>query len=69
LFINAPTGESPRSLPPDSAACWSDPAHLDGGGVSSEIIEQVGLESEVANDFILDETRTIAMIRWWGMYG
>jgi hypothetical protein len=44
------------NLRTDPDACWADPVDLEGQGVSSEIIEDLGVESEVANDFILDES-------------
>ncbi len=49
-------------------ACWSEPPDLEGLIASSEIIGQYGLETEVANDFILESAETITLARWWCGY-
>jgi hypothetical protein len=47
---------------------WSQPGVVDGDKISSEIIDDFGLTSEVAGDFVLacDGTATITMVTWWG---
>ena len=49
-------------------AYWSEPPNLDGLIASSEIIGEIGLESEVANDFIAADDALILGARWWGGY-
>ena len=48
--------------------CWSEPADLNGLIASSEVIGEFGLESEIANDFLLTTDATITLARWWGGY-
>ncbi len=47
--------------------CWSEPADLNGLIASSEQILAYGLESEVANDFMIDGA-VITRATWWGGY-
>jgi hypothetical protein len=51
----------------DSRAMWSEPPDLNGLLGSSEQILQLGLETELANDFIPTET-TVTHATWWGGY-
>lgn len=53
---------------PNPNVCWSEPPDLEGWILTSEVIGDFGLESEVANDFVLDEASTIVRARWWGGY-
>lgn len=55
-------------LPPNPDMCWSEPPDLQGYLVSSEVIGEFGLETETANDFVLDGDGTITVVRWWGGY-
>ncbi len=64
---------SPRSGPPTGPPArpeilWSQPFDLNGTKVSSEIIGEYGLESRIADDFILGGDATIATVRAWGGY-
>ena len=49
--------------------CWSEPGDLEGILGSSELIDMFGLESEIANDFVVDG-ELITKATWWGdQYG
>jgi hypothetical protein len=63
-FSNGP----PMPLRSDTQACWSNPVDLNGGPLSSEIIAEFGLESEAADDFLMNYTREILRVRWWGSF-
>jgi hypothetical protein len=47
---------------------WSQPGLLDGNKISSEIINDFGLVTEVAGDFVLDCDGgvVITSVTWWG---
>ena len=47
---------------------WSEPPDLNGLIGSSEAIGDIGLESEIANDFILPQDDFVTLARWWGGY-
>jgi hypothetical protein len=47
---------------------WSEPPNLDGMIASSEIIQEIGLESEIANDFVLNADASAVAATWWGAY-
>jgi hypothetical protein len=47
---------------------WSEPPNLDGLIASSEVIGDFGLESEIANDFVLGQNDLVTLARWWGGY-
>jgi hypothetical protein len=47
---------------------WSEPPNLNGLIVSSEIIADSGLESEIANDFVVTVDAVLSVARWWGGY-
>jgi hypothetical protein len=49
-------------------AVWSEPPDVNGLIASSEEIPDVGLESEIANDFVLAADDYICVARWWGGY-
>jgi hypothetical protein len=55
----------PLQIPPDPHACWSQTGDLNGGALSSEVIDSWELEAEVANDFIFEEDSEIILARWW----
>jgi hypothetical protein len=61
-------GSTPNIMPPDRDACWSEPPDLNGLIASSEIISWLGLETEIANDFLPSAGYAITMARWWGGY-
>ena len=47
---------------------WAEPPNLDGLIASSEVIGDLGLESEIATDFVLTFDTSIGFVRWWGGY-
>ncbi len=57
----------PNIVPSGRDVCWSEPADLNGLIASSEQILAFGLESEVANDFVVSNT-CIAHVTFWGGY-
>ena len=67
IFPRSPGG-APMPLSPALEACHSNPPDMNGIAISSEIISYAGIETEVADDFIMDETREILRARWWGSY-
>jgi hypothetical protein len=48
--------------------CWSEPADLNDAKISSEIIGAYGLESEVANDFMVPDDTLIDVAYGYGGY-
>ena len=52
----------------DRTVLWLDNPDFDANAGSSEIMGEFGLESEVANDFILDVAATVQKVTWWGVY-
>jgi hypothetical protein len=48
--------------------CWSEPADLADAKITSEIIAMFGLESELANDFVLGTDNTISAAIGYGGY-
>jgi len=52
----------------DRDVCWSEPPLISRLGGSSEIISMYGVESKVANDFVVAEPFHITRVRWWGNY-
>lgn len=55
-----------RACPPDPDACWSQPGDLSQTAVSSLHLDMGEIiDSEVANDFILEEDSEIVLVRWW----
>lgn len=79
LFVtpSAAGGDSPELRLPgpggnpgsyDRAVLWLDNPDFDANSVSSELIPEIGIESEVAGDFLLDEDVTIRRVTWWGSY-
>lgn len=66
-----PTVISPREGMPRGAqeslnVIWSQPADLNGSKISSEIISQLDLVSEVANDFSYPTDTRVTSVAWWG---
>jgi hypothetical protein len=56
-------------LDSDRAIVWSELPNLDGLIASSEVIGDLGLETEIANDFMISQFNTgITVARWWGGY-
>ncbi len=60
-----PGSGSHNPAPGGRDVCWSEPGDLDGILGSSEIINLFELESEIANDFVLDGN-IITKATWWG---
>ncbi len=56
----------PNVVPSGRDVCWSEPADLNGLIASSEQILALGLESEVANDFV--PTDGVSQVTFWGGY-
>jgi len=54
------------ALPSGRDACWSEPPDLEGLIGTSEQILMYGLESEIANDFVVGRTTTITKAAFWG---
>lgn len=52
----------------DRTIIWEDTPNLDGLIGSSEQILEFGLESELANDFLVEVSVTIMKWTWWGGY-
>jgi hypothetical protein len=52
----------------DREVIWEDTPNLDGLIGSSEQILEYGLESEIANDFLVEFDATICKWSWWGGY-
>ncbi len=67
-------GLGPRSIltaltrPDDPDSTWMDPPNLNGLIASSELIGADGVETEVANDFVVGEELDLGRIEWWGGY-
>jgi hypothetical protein len=57
--MRSPGGGSGRQVPGSRDVCWSEPPDLQDRKITSEIIDALGLESELANDFTLDADATI----------
>jgi hypothetical protein len=53
---------------PRNDIVWSEPADVNGLIASSEDIPEFGLQSEIANDFVLTADANICVARWWGGY-
>jgi len=69
----APTLFSPANgnsnvVPGGRDICWSEPADLAAAKISSEIIAMFGLESELANDFVIAADNTISKAIGYGGY-
>jgi hypothetical protein len=52
-------------IPGDRDVCWSEPVDLEADAITSEIINEFGIVSECANDFIL-EGNLITKAIFWG---
>jgi hypothetical protein len=48
--------------------CWSEEEDLHGYVISSNIVSEFELESECANDFVIDHDATVVEARWLGGY-
>ncbi len=64
-FAPGPGGEPPDI---DREVVWLDNPDPAGDLGSSEIIAEYDLESEIANDFLIEVETTICRITWWGGY-
>ncbi len=69
----SPVLYSPATGPPnvvqgDRSGFWSEPADLNGLIGSSEQILDFGLETELANDFVVTYGQTVQTATWWGGY-
>jgi hypothetical protein len=60
------SGGNPADINRD--VLWLDNPDFYATAGSSEIIEAVGLETELANDFMLEADATVQRVGWWGMY-
>ncbi len=71
---SAAAGQSPPSaggggsnvLAGGRDVCWSEAPNLEGLLGSSEIAGQLGVETELANDFLPVDSGLITLARWWG---
>lgn len=52
----------------DRTVLWLDNPDFDANTGSSEIIGTLGIETEIANDFLLETDATIMKVTWWGAY-
>jgi hypothetical protein len=59
-------GGNPAGI--DRTVLWLDTPDFAANTGSSEIIGAYGLETEIANDFILEVEATIRKVTWWGTY-
>lgn len=66
LFSPAVDGHS--YVPGSREVCWSEPVDLNDAKISSEIIGAFGLESELANDFVLSEAYAVSEAIGYGGY-
>lgn len=53
---------------PNRDVLWLDNPDFDANVGSSEVMAEIGLETEIANDFLLEEAATIEKVTWWGTY-
>jgi hypothetical protein len=60
-----PGGGGHDLLPGGRDACWSEPPDLEGNAISSEIINDFGIVTECANDFVLGGN-LITKATFWG---
>jgi hypothetical protein len=65
IMVPGPGG-NPAGI--DRTVLWLDNPDFAANSGSSEIIGAYGLESEIANDFILEVEATIRQVTWWGTY-
>ncbi len=61
-------GGSPNPLPGRSGACWSEPPDLNGFIGGSEQILVIGLQDEIANDFVVSASPITTASWGWGWY-
>jgi hypothetical protein len=64
-FIPGPGG-NPADI--DREVLWLDNPDFDGNVGSSEIVEALGVVTEIANDFLLETEVTLEKVTWWGAY-
>jgi hypothetical protein len=58
----------PQALPGGRDVVWSQPGDQNGNIVTSEIIDDFALESQTADDFMLEIDGEVRLdhVRWWG---
>jgi hypothetical protein len=66
LYSPVTTGH--KWVPSSRDVCWSEPADLADAKITSEIIAAFGLESEIANDFVVGANTTITKAIGYGGY-
>jgi hypothetical protein len=66
--VGAPIADGVRAHVAERDSCWSEPPEFEGYDTCSEVIDDLGLECEVANDFIVEDFTAIQLARWWGRY-
>jgi len=66
---SGPGSGSHNPAPGGRDVCWSEPGDLDGFLGSSERIDMFGIESEIANDFIVEGDFLTHATWWGGQYG
>jgi hypothetical protein len=66
--LSSPATGGHNYVPGTRDVCWSEPADLADAKISSEIISMYGLESELANDFMLATDGEIALAIGYGGY-
>jgi hypothetical protein len=47
---------------------WINNPDFASNGLSSEVIDEYDLETETADDFLVDADATIRKVTWWGVY-
>ena len=65
ILLPGPGGD-PADI--DRCVLWLDTPDFAANTGSSEIIGEYDLETEIANDFILEVDATIQKVTWWGSY-
>jgi hypothetical protein len=66
--MRSPGSGGGRQVPASRDVCWSEPADLADSKISSEIIGQYGIESEIANDFIIGTDTWVTKAIGYGGY-
>jgi hypothetical protein len=65
ILLPGPGGD-PAGI--DRTVLWLDNPDFAANTGSSEIIGEFALETEIANDFILEFDATVRKVTWWGTY-
>ncbi|MBD3161692.1 MAG: hypothetical protein GF346_05495 [Candidatus Eisenbacteria bacterium] len=61
-------GGDPLEVPSQEGEIWLQVPDLAGNLASSEIIEEYDLDTEIANDFVVEESVELTTVVWWGGY-